>query len=102
MRARRRPSRRLIDTRRRIRDAFGHGRTGERRMTEASSPSGDRVSVEISGGVAEGRLDRPGKINALDAAMFAALIDAGERLRRTPRLRVVVLHGAGRGFCAGL
>ena len=69
---------------------------------EASSPSGDRIHVEISGGIAEVRLDRPEKLNALDPGMFAALVETVERLRATPGLRVVILHGAGRGFCAGL
>ena len=48
------------------------------------------------------RLDRPDKLNALDPAMFSALIEAGERLKRLHGLRAVVLHGAGRGFSAGL
>lgn len=69
---------------------------------EASSPSGDRIIVEMSGGIAEVRLNRPDKLNALDPGMFAALVETGEQLRRTPGLRVVVLQGAGRGFCAGL
>ncbi len=63
---------------------------------------GDRISVEISAGIAEVRLDRPDKLNALDPAMFAALVETGERLRQLRGLRVVVMHGAGRGFCAGL
>ena len=69
---------------------------------EASSPSGDRIMVEISAGIAEVQLNRPEKLNALDTGMFAALVETGERLRATPGLRVVILHGAGRGFCAGL
>ncbi len=51
-------------------------------MGEADTISG-RVSVAIADGVAEVRLDRPDKLNALDPAMFEALIEAGERLRRT-------------------
>jgi enoyl-CoA hydratase/carnithine racemase len=66
------------------------------------SPAGDRVLIEISGGVADVRLNRPDKLNALDGAMFEAIVAAGERLRREPGLRAVVLSGAGRGFCAGL
>jgi enoyl-CoA hydratase/carnithine racemase len=62
----------------------------------------DRVSVEIGDGVAEVRLNRPDKLNALDPPMFEALIAAGERLGAARSLRAVVLHGAGRGFCAGL
>ena len=70
-------------------------------MGDTETISG-RVSIEIADHVAEVRLDRPDKLNALDPAMFEALIEAGERLRRAPALRAVVLHGAGRGFCAGL
>ncbi len=62
----------------------------------------DRVKVEIAEGVAEVTLNRPDKLNALDPAMFDAIIAAGERLSQTAGLRVVVLAGAGRGFCAGL
>jgi enoyl-CoA hydratase/carnithine racemase len=67
-----------------------------------SSPSGDRILIDISGGIADVRLNRPDKLNALDQGMFEALVAAGERLSRTPGLRAVVLSGAGRGFCAGL
>jgi enoyl-CoA hydratase/carnithine racemase len=70
-------------------------------MGDAETISG-RVSVAVSGGVAEVRLDRPEKLNALDLAMFDALIEAGERVRHAKGLRAVVLHGAGRGFSAGL
>ncbi len=70
-------------------------------MGEVDAISG-RVSVTAADGVAEVRLDRPDKLNALDPAMFEAVVEAGERLRRAPGLRAVVLHGAGRGFCAGL
>ncbi|MBV8105016.1 MAG: crotonase/enoyl-CoA hydratase family protein [Hyphomicrobiales bacterium] len=62
----------------------------------------DRVSIAIADHVADVRLDRPDKLNALDSAMFEALIEAGEQLRRASNLRSVVLHGAGRAFCAGL
>jgi enoyl-CoA hydratase/carnithine racemase len=68
-----------------------------------NSPSlSDRVTIEIADGVAEVTLNRPDKLNALDPAMFEAIIAAGERLGRTPGLRAVVLAGAGKGFCAGL
>jgi len=62
----------------------------------------ERVHVEINSGIAEVRLSRTEKRNALDRAMFDALIDAGETLKRAQRLRAVVLSGAGRGFCAGI
>ncbi|GAA4227456.1 crotonase/enoyl-CoA hydratase family protein [Actinomadura meridiana] len=62
----------------------------------------DRVTVHVDGGVADVRLDRPDKLNALDAAMFDALAEAGEGLAADPSVRAVVLSGEGRAFCAGL
>jgi enoyl-CoA hydratase/carnithine racemase len=68
-------------------------------MTTAS----ERISVVISEeGVADVRLVRADKMNALDAAMFNALVDTAERLRTEKGLRAVVLSGEGRAFCAGL
>jgi enoyl-CoA hydratase/carnithine racemase len=62
----------------------------------------DRVTVDIQGGVADVRLVRADKMNALDDAMFSALIETGERLKAEAGLRAVVLSGEGRAFCAGL
>ena len=61
-----------------------------------------RVTVTITDGVADVRLNRPEKRNALDNAMFAGLITAGERLKAEPGVRAVVLSGEGPDFCAGL
>jgi enoyl-CoA hydratase/carnithine racemase len=54
------------------------------------------------GGVAQVRLIRADKMNAIDPGMFAALLDAGRVLYDLPGLRAVVLAGEGRSFCAGL
>lgn len=62
----------------------------------------DRITVDIQGGVADVRLVRVDKMNALDDAMFEALIKTGERLKTEAGVRAVVLSGAGRAFCAGL
>jgi enoyl-CoA hydratase/carnithine racemase len=62
----------------------------------------DRVTITLDGGVADVRLNRPEKLNALDPAMFAAIADAGESLKGEASLRAVVLSGEGRSFCAGL
>ena len=62
----------------------------------------DRVTVDITDGVADVRLVRADKMNALDDAMFSALIETGERLKGEAGVRAVVLSGEGRGFCAGL
>jgi enoyl-CoA hydratase/carnithine racemase len=72
--------------------------------TEQGEPRtmSERVTVTIEAGVADVRLVRTDKMNALDDAMFTALVDTGERLKTTPGLRAVVLSGEGRAFCAGL
>jgi enoyl-CoA hydratase/carnithine racemase len=62
----------------------------------------ERVLVTFDEGVAHVQLNRPDKLNALDSAMFDALIETGNRLKALPGLRAVVLSGAGKAFCAGL
>ena len=62
----------------------------------------ERVSISISEGVADVRLVRADKMNALDQAMFEALVAATDRLSKEKGVRVVVLSGDGRAFCAGL
>ena len=64
--------------------------------------SEDRVSITITDGIADVRMTRTDKRNALDNAMFMALAEAGERLKSEPGVRVVVLSGDGASFCAGL
>ncbi|MBB6093960.1 enoyl-CoA hydratase/carnithine racemase [Povalibacter uvarum] len=63
----------------------------------------DRVAIQLdSEGVADVRLNRAEKMNAIDSAMIEGILAAQDRLRAEPRLRAVVLHGDGRAFCAGL
>ncbi|MBY0322306.1 MAG: crotonase/enoyl-CoA hydratase family protein [Reyranella sp.] len=62
----------------------------------------DRVSIDFSDGVADVRLIRADKMNALDPAMFEGIIEAGDQLARMKGLRCVVLSGEGKAFCAGL
>jgi enoyl-CoA hydratase/carnithine racemase len=62
----------------------------------------ERVTVSIAEGVADVRLSRPEKLNALDLPMFDALIATGTRLAGERGLRAVVLSGEGRAFSAGL
>jgi enoyl-CoA hydratase/carnithine racemase len=62
----------------------------------------ERVRVHLADGVADVRLNRPDKRNALDPAMFAALNEAGEAIKADRSVRVVVLSGEGASFCAGL
>lgn len=66
-------------------------------------PANDRVSVQLEAdGVAHVRMIRTDKLNALDPAMFVALVDAGKGLFDLPGLRAVVLSGEGRAFSSGL
>ena len=62
----------------------------------------DRVTVSIDTGVADVRLTRADKLNALDSEMFQALLHTGKELAADRSLRAVVLSGEGRAFCAGL
>jgi enoyl-CoA hydratase/carnithine racemase len=62
----------------------------------------DRVVYTIADGVADVRLNRPEKLNALDMALFTALAETAATLADTPGVRAVVLSGSGRSFCAGL
>jgi enoyl-CoA hydratase/carnithine racemase len=62
----------------------------------------DRVTISITDGVADVRLNRADKRNALDNAMFLGIAEAGERLKTESGVRVVVLSGEGASFCAGL
>lgn len=63
----------------------------------------DRISITmLDGGIADVRLIRTDKMNALDPAMWDALAQAVDELKATAGLRVVVLSGEGRAFCAGL
>jgi enoyl-CoA hydratase len=65
-------------------------------MTEST------VTVDVVEGVAQLRLDRPSHANAMNAALWSGLRSAVETLDRDPAVRVVVLSGNGRHFCAGI
>jgi enoyl-CoA hydratase/carnithine racemase len=62
----------------------------------------DRVTITLENHVADVRLTRADKMNALDPAMFQGIIAAGEQLAGMKGVRAVVLSGEGRSFCAGL
>ncbi len=62
----------------------------------------ERITIDIDGGVADVRLNRGDKMNAMDGRMFAALIEASDSLASEPALRAVVLSGNGPSWCAGL
>jgi enoyl-CoA hydratase/carnithine racemase len=60
-----------------------------------------RVSYRVQSGIADVRLNRPSKLNALDREMFEALVATADRLEHDRTVRVVILSGEGDGFSAG-
>ena len=62
----------------------------------------DLVTIEIQDYIADVRLNRPEKMNALSPGMWQAITEAGEQLSDNREVRAVVLSGNGRCFCAGL
>jgi 2-(1,2-epoxy-1,2-dihydrophenyl)acetyl-CoA isomerase len=59
------------------------------------------ILLDIRDGVARVTLNRPDRLNSFNDAMHAALRDALARVRADASVRVMLLTGAGRGFCAG-
>lgn len=61
----------------------------------------EHVLVARDAGIGTLTLNRPEKLNAFAGTMRAELADALEELERDAAVRVIVITGAGRGFCAG-
>ena len=61
----------------------------------------DRILVEISDHIANVTLNRPDKANAFDAEMCDDLLEALQMLSGADQVRVIVITGAGKAFCAG-
>ena len=64
--------------------------------------SDDRVQIDVADGIADVRMVRADKHNALDWPMFQALDAATNELAERNEVRVVVLSGDGPSFCSGL
>jgi enoyl-CoA hydratase/carnithine racemase len=62
----------------------------------------DRVTIAVADGIADVRLNRADKMNAIDPAMFDGIAAAIDRLASMTEVRCVVLSGEGKAFCAGL
>jgi enoyl-CoA hydratase/carnithine racemase len=60
-----------------------------------------RVSVTYDNHIANVRLNRPDKVNAVDQAMIDAVVAAGNAVAASDA-RVCVISGEGKGFCAGI
>lgn len=61
-----------------------------------------RVTLNITNHIADLKLNRPEKMNALDQDMFKAIVEAGESIKHDQTVRCVVLSGVGKCFCAGM
>ena len=56
---------------------------------------------EKDGDVAIITLNRPDRMNAMSAAMTQGMLDLVREMGKDPDIKVIVLTGAGRGFCVG-
>ena len=62
----------------------------------------DNILFDVSEGIATITLNRPDKLNAYTTEMGGEIVAAFARIREDDAVRVVILTGAGRGFCAGV
>jgi enoyl-CoA hydratase/carnithine racemase len=70
-------------------------------IAEPVPPQYESLQLQLDGGVATLTLNRPARLNALSPALMQEVIDASRWLAALPDLRVLLLAGAGRAFCAG-
>jgi hypothetical protein len=59
------------------------------------------ILLDVREGIARITLNRPDRLNSFTVAMHGALRDALDRVKADASARVLLLTGAGRGFCAG-
>lgn len=64
-------------------------------------PADEPVLIQIADGVAAITLNRPDRLNAINGRLSRALNRALDAASRSAAVRVILLMGAGRGFCAG-
>ena len=67
----------------------------------ANAPSYDTIELSVERRVATVTLDRPDRLNAFTVPMQRELCDAFDRIDADDDVRVVIVTGRGRGFCAG-
>lgn len=70
-------------------------------MTEPAQAAAAAVLFEVDGGVATITLNRPEQLNAINGDLSAGVADAFRQVRERDDIRVAILTGAGRAFCAG-
>lgn len=60
-----------------------------------------KLLIEVADGIMAVSLNRPDKLNAIDNELARALLGAIEQAARDDKVRVLLLRGNGRAFCAG-
>jgi enoyl-CoA hydratase/carnithine racemase len=70
-------------------------------MSDAVQTQSDVVQMQVQDGVAVLTLNRPDRLNAWTAEMERAYFTMLQECANAPEVRVIVVTGAGRGFCAG-
>lgn len=65
-------------------------------------PTFTALALSLDRGIAEVRLNRPDKSNAMNDAMWQEIRQAFAWVDATPEARVAILSGAGKNFCAGI
>ncbi|HAR61042.1 MAG: enoyl-CoA hydratase [Alcanivorax sp.] len=71
-------------------------------MTAPTRNFQDRVTLAIEGHIATVSLNRPDKYNGLDLEMMRGLVACAKTIKKIRDVRVVILRGEGKAFCAGL
>lgn len=71
-------------------------------MSQDTEPTGDAVLYEVADHIATITLNRPHRSNAISMPMLGQLAERLSQADLDPDVRVVVLTGAGKAFCAGL
>ena len=70
-------------------------------MPGGKIPAFETIDIAVDGPRADLTLNRPERLNAMGATMLCELVEAARWLNTDHDLRVVVVGGAGRAFCAG-
>jgi len=79
-------------------EALTRGMAYWSRITPMTNP---KLLIEVADGIMALSLNRPDKLNAIDNELSQALLAAIEQAARDDKVRVLLLRGNGRAFCAG-
>ncbi len=62
----------------------------------------ETIEMRVAGPVGRITLNRPERLNAISRQVMAEAREALDQLEAAPKVAAIVLHGAGRAFCAGM